>query len=153
MTRIFGSNTVTLYTNKYLDNHTWPKFFDGISQVGSRVLQSSANPKATNHIAEAIGLEIFVNVKWAWLAYPLALLVCSTLLFLLTALASRRLPYLFKNSILAVLLHGLEGYDTTRHEPWPTVIKETEFEMKEAVESVRASLRKNKDGILKLKAD
>jgi hypothetical protein len=57
----------------------------------------------------AFGPDIFVSVRRAWLTFPSALLVYSAFSFSLTAFGSRRISYLFENTILAVLFHGMEG--------------------------------------------
>ena len=111
------------------------------------------NSAAINNTSSAFGPDIFVAVRWAWLAYPLALLVYSTLFLTLTVFGSRRRSYLFKNSILAVLVHGLEGWNATDYPGLLMVAKETNKELKQALGPTKASLEENDDGLLKLKRD
>ncbi|KAI4610352.1 hypothetical protein J4E80_008116 [Alternaria sp. BMP 0032] len=153
MSRILKSTTLSTYLLTYFMHHTWPDFFQGLAQVGSKVIQGPGNFAAINNTSEAYGPDIFVDVKWAWLAYPLALLVYSTLFLLLTALGSRRRSYLFKNSILAVLVHGLEGWDAADCPELLTVAKERNSDLKRALGPVKACLAENDDGLLKLKHD
>ncbi|KAI4706553.1 hypothetical protein J4E89_008620 [Alternaria sp. Ai002NY15] len=151
--RILKSTTLSTYFMTYHKRHTWAEFFRGFAEVGSKVIQGPGNSAAINNTSEAYGPEIFVDVRWAWLAYPLALLVYSTLFLLLTALGSRRRSYLFKNSILAVLVHGLEGWDAADCPELLTVAKERNSDLKRALESAKASFAENDDGLLKLKRD
>jgi hypothetical protein len=77
----------------------------------------------------------------------------SALFLLLTALSSRNRGYLFKNSILAVLFHGMDGWDVADYLQLMTMTQETDHELKAAVEPLKASLRRNDEGLLKLKRD
>ncbi|KAI4648607.1 uncharacterized protein J4E78_008670 [Alternaria triticimaculans] len=151
--RILKSTTLSTYFFEYFLHHTWSYFFQGLAQVGSKVIQGPGNFAAINNTSDAYGPEIFVDVRWAWLAYPLALLVYSALFLFLTALGSRRRSYLFKNSILAVLVHGLEGWDAVDCPELLTVAKERNSDLKRALGPAKASLIENDDGLLKLKRD
>jgi hypothetical protein len=151
--RILKSTTLSTYLLEYFLDHTWPYFFRGLAQVGSKVIQGPGNPAAINNTSAAFGPDIFVDVRWAWLAYPLALLAYSALFLTLTALGSRRRSYLFKNAILAVLVHGLEGWNAADHPELLTVARETNSELKQALGPIKASLEENDDGLLKLKHD
>ena len=75
----------------------------------------------------------------------------SALFLSLTALGSRRRSYLFKNSTLAVLVHGLEGWDAADCPELLTVAKERNSDLKRALGQAKASFAKNDDGLLKLK--
>jgi len=77
--------------------------------------------------------------------------VYSALFLSLTALGSRRRSYLFKNSTLAVLVHGLEGWDAADCPELLTVAKERNSDLKRALGQAKASFAKNDDGLLKLK--
>ncbi|KAI4640363.1 hypothetical protein J4E93_008569 [Alternaria ventricosa] len=151
--RILKSTTLSTYFVPYHERHTWPESFRGFAEVGSKVIQGPGNSAAINNTSEAYGPEIFVDVRWAWLAYPLALLVYSALFLSLTALGSRRRTYLFKNSILAVLVHGLEGWDAADCPELLTVAKERNTDLKRALGPVKASFGENDYGLLKLKRD
>ncbi|KAI4674050.1 uncharacterized protein J4E88_008517 [Alternaria novae-zelandiae] len=151
--RILKSTTLSTYLLEYFLDHTWSYFFRGFAEVGSKVIQGPGNSAAINNTSEAYGPDIFVDVRWAWLAYPLALLVYSALFLSLTALGSRRRSYLFKNSILAVLVHGLEGWDAADCPELLTVAKERISDLKRALGPAKVSLAENDDGLLKLKRD
>ncbi|KAI4680342.1 uncharacterized protein J4E84_007990 [Alternaria hordeiaustralica] len=151
--RILKSTILSTYFVPYHERHTWPEFFRGFADVGSKVIQGPGNSAAINNTSEAYGPDIFVDVRWAWLAYPLALLVYSALFLSLTALGSRRRSYLFKNSILAVLVHGLEGWNAADCPELLTVAKERNSDLKRALEPAKASFTENDDGLLKLKRD
>lgn len=151
--RILKFTTLSTYLLEYFLDHTWSYFFRGFAEVGSKVIQGPGNSAAINNTSAAYGPDIFVDVRWAWLAYPLALLVYSTLFLFLTALDSRGRSYLFKNSILAVLVHGLQCWAAADYSELLTVANELNSDLKRALGPAKASLGENDDGLLKLKRD
>jgi hypothetical protein len=128
----------------------WIDFFERISDVFTQTLQSPFNPNATRIYGDAYGPEIFVRVRWPWFIMPLSLVLASNILLCLTIYHSRKSRYLYKNSIMAILFHGLEGWEA--HELLPVQQgRETHRDIMDTSERMVASLRRGKDGILKLK--
>jgi hypothetical protein len=81
-------------------------------------------------------------------------LVLSSILFLvLTALQSSRKPYLFKSSVLATTLYGLEGGKTdglqTDGLQTATADRETASGLAKLATGVQAVLVSNEDGALR----
>ena len=131
----------------------WVRFFERIAEVYTQTIQSPYNPDARRVEAQAYGLEVFVRVRWAWFIMPLLIVLASNVLLGLTMYQSRKKPYLYKNSILSTLFHGLEGWET--HELLPAKVcgSETYNDMLDTSKGMLASLKKNDDGYLKLKRD
>jgi hypothetical protein len=86
---------------------------------------------------------------------PLSLVVASNVLLYVTIYRSRGKPYLYKNSILATLFHGLDGWET--HELVATRTRgsrrETHRDMTRTSRGMVALLREDENGYLRLKRE
>jgi hypothetical protein len=71
----------------------------------------------------------------------------------LTIYHSRKNPYLYKNFVMAILFHGLEGWQEHELVPAKKPGKETYHDSMDTAGRMRASLRRNSDGVLKLKRE
>lgn len=86
-----------------------PELINNISQsMTTRMRQSARTDPNAQILGDAYELDSFVQVRWKWLALPLALLLL-TLVFLLAAIRTsaqaKVLPW--KSSSIALLFHGL----------------------------------------------
>jgi hypothetical protein len=131
----------------------WAQLWARLSDVLSEVIQSPINPNATRIYGDAYGPEIFLRVRWEWFIMPLFLVVASNVFLCLTIFHSRKHPYLFKNSVMAILFHGLEGWEAHDLIPAKRPGKETFHDIMDTAGRMRASLRRNSDGVLKLKKE
>ncbi|KAF2820581.1 hypothetical protein CC86DRAFT_428306 [Ophiobolus disseminans] len=131
----------------------WMHFFQLVADVFTQTILSPYNPDAKHMIAEAYGPVIFVRVRWVWSIFPLALVLAASVLLCLTMYRSRSKAYLYKNSILATLFHGLGGWDTYELLPDKTSGRETYADMMDIAKGMMASLKKDGEGYLKLKRE
>jgi hypothetical protein len=96
-------------------------------------------------------------VRWIWLSGPLFFVFLSVVILILTIISSSssssRKQYLFKTSILAVLFHGLEGWNVSDLQTEPDGQKKTDYELLQLANGMRVSSRKNDEGSLKLKKE
>jgi hypothetical protein len=89
----------------------WTHRFEKIAAAITNLVQSKENPNSTDITTSVSKEEIFVVVRWPWFILPLTTVLVTFLFLALTIAKSRSQPYLFKTSIMAVLFHGLEGWD------------------------------------------
>lgn len=90
-------------------------------------------------------IHTLINVTWYWLIYILAIVIFS-LVFFVTAMvfSSERSKAVWKSSSLAVLMHGLEGFDGTQLD------YRSLTEMSKEAEKLWAQLKEDDEGNLKL---
>ena len=86
--------------------------FRNLSESLTTYLRQSCN---TNHSNPAVGSvmhdETCLQVRWAWLAFPAALVLATVLFFIATVITTRpkgERSQIWKSSPLALLLHGLQ---------------------------------------------
>jgi len=79
------------------------RFSNGSEQISGTILEHKS----------------FVNARWVWLSLPLMSHLSSLLFLVQTILQSRNTGRVWKNSALAVMLHGLErkGWDLHKEAP------------------------------------
>ena len=92
-------------------NGNWSVVVEDITKVTGDFLRSSGNRDADRNKGKAWGPQPFIEVKWVWLILPLSLIVLSVGFLTLTVVQSRKKTYLYKTSVLAATLHGLEGWN------------------------------------------
>ena len=91
--------------------------------------------------------ETYVQVRWAWFAYPATVLALSLLFLLGTILESRSRDILiWKSSNLALLLHG-QGLDLSQKDHVPV---NTLSEMSEMAKDMEIELIQTSDEVWKL---
>ena len=82
--------------------------------VARSITNQIRNSSPDRHRGELKQWVIHVQVEWAYLAYPLTMLVTSILYVVLTILESRRLKMpVWKESSLPTLLHGFDDETQT----------------------------------------
>jgi hypothetical protein len=133
----------------------WIALAEQIADIYTRVIQGSFNPDSERMTAEVYGSVIFVRVRWAWFIMPLSLVIASNVLLYLTMWRSRKQSYLYKNSILATLFHGLDGWETQELVAQRTgrSRRETHEDMTRTSRGMVAVLKEDGDGYLKLKRE
>jgi hypothetical protein len=152
MKRVLQSASGTEFLVPYFrSNQTWPQLFRGVAEVGGKVLQSPSNLAVFNISGVAIGQEIYVESRFEWLVSPFSLIAFTTLFLIATIIKSKRRPYVFKNSILAVLFHGLEGIERIQYRRPFRSNQETDHDLKEAAKSFEGFLTRNNSRLLKIK--
>jgi hypothetical protein len=145
--------TYSLYRNLPRAKDDWAQLWERISDVITQAIRSPANPNATRIYGEAYGPEIFVRVRWEWFIVPISLVVGSNIFLCLTIYHNRKNPYLYKNSVMAILFHSLEGWHAHELIPAKKPGKETYADIVNTAGNMRASFRRNSDGVLKLKRE
>ena len=89
---------------------TWASVVAHIASVAGEYMRSADNPDARNVTGMAWTPRPYIQVRWEWLTLPFLLVALSVAFFSLTAAQSRTKPYLYKTSVLAATMHGLEGW-------------------------------------------
>jgi len=67
------------------------------------------NSNATVFYGDVFITETYFNVRWPWLIMPLAEALLAAILLIISILLTRGEP-LLKSSVLALLVHGLDGW-------------------------------------------
>ncbi|KAH7113907.1 hypothetical protein B0J11DRAFT_585100 [Dendryphion nanum] len=135
------------------ENGTWVEFHKRIATVLTQVVQNPTNPSAVRIPGEAYGPEVFIRVNWPWFIMPSFAVLASTVFLLLTMYQSSQKPYLFKNSIMAVLYHGLDQSQDISAMGMYLKRKETYHDIIDCSRNVMVTLKKNEEGCLKLKRE
>lgn len=128
----------------------WITFHSAIANYLTGRIQSQRNPDITLMSIDAFETDVFVNVNWPWLIVPMVVLIISALLLIFTTHGGSQQGFLFKASILAVLFHGWQGEirddaDGKEKGKW-----ETEETLLRKGNNVRAVLKRDAFGDLKL---
>jgi hypothetical protein len=131
----------------------WERLFERMSDVMTQGLQSPLNPNATRLYGPAYGSESFIHVRWPWFIMPLLLVAASNVFIAITIYRSLQSPYLFKNSIMAVLFHGLQ--DSEKQEVLlASVSKKQTYEgLTTELGTLKVLFGKDEDGVLRLKKE
>ena len=124
-----------------------------MSDVMTQVLQSPSNPSATRLYGPAYGSEVFIGVRWTWFIMPLLLVMASSIFLAMTIYRSRKSPYLFKNSVMAVLFHGLHDPDKQDVLLRSVSKKQTYEGLTIEAGTMRVSFGKDEEGYLRLKKE
>jgi hypothetical protein len=85
--------------------------------------------------------------------HSVSLVLASNVFWYLTIYCNRKSPYLYKNSVMAIMFHGLEGWEAYELVPAKKARRETYHDIMDTSTRMRASLRRNRDGVLELKKD
>ena len=102
-------------------------------------LARSEEPRVTGRYKLA---ETVVAVRWAWLALPVLLEVPGAVVLVLVLLRKRRAAGVWKDSVLAVVYHGLDNKDGALHREDAKTL--TEFQ--EAATATRVQLLRKPAG-------
>ncbi|KAF2143123.1 uncharacterized protein K452DRAFT_166926 [Aplosporella prunicola CBS 121167] len=127
-----------------------------IAHALSSMLRSERNLNITFVEGDAYTQETYIHVRWAWLSFPICIVLLTTMLLITTIIQSiQNGNALFKSSLIALLFHGLEGWnkeelDATKD----TEHQETPQSLIKRAKSMRARFERAEDGELKfLRAD
>ena len=92
-----------------------------VTQMMADIAESMRNALLNNALGnDTVGqrqgtsysMEVFISVRWPWIALPLILVFSSIVLLILVMIqSSKRGTMVWKSSILALLFHGLEPMD------------------------------------------
>jgi hypothetical protein len=153
--RITSSDILTYLLRTYLPKtgNDWEQLFERMSDVMTQVIQSPLNPHSTHLYGPAYGDEVFIRVQWAWFIVPLLLVVASNIFLAMTIHQSRKNPYLFKNSTMAVLFHGLHDSEKEKVLLANASNKQTYYNIATDAGAMRVSFGKDEDGYLRLKKE
>ena len=84
------------------------------------------NANATTVLGQALYKVTFVKARWPWLIVPLIETLLTTVLLAVSIMLTRQQP-LLKNSVVAFLVHGLEGWSDNELEvPSPETMEQLE---------------------------
>lgn len=112
-------------------------------------MRSIGNNGSVLYQGEALEPVTFVHVKWPWLVWPAMLTIVGSILLLVCILRDRRRTALFKSSALALLFHGLHGFDENDLKIPRTRRVEDNETLEEIARRLRVKFVPDEDGILK----
>jgi hypothetical protein len=127
------------------DNAGWADVFERIGGVATEYIRVRDHSLPAGRLGGAYGLETFYKVVWPWVVMPLLMVSASILLLVATAVYSRHKRYLFKNSVLAGMRYGVQGWQPDQ----TNVGRETYTDLARTAQGVRARLVSGKDGELR----
>lgn len=86
--------------------------FAGIAKSMTELVRTSKGAQLVSGLA--LDKETYVQVRWGWMALPLAVLTCVCCLLAITIRTNtRRQATVWKSSSIAVLLHNVDGLNET----------------------------------------
>lgn len=88
----------------------------------------------------------FVHVNWGWLIWPLNLTIMGAGFLFVTIIQSERRPDLLKSSALALLFHGLKGFD---EQEVTGTWREDGPQLESKAREMRTTFARDEDGVLK----
>lgn len=106
--------TEYLTTDPLTIDNNFTVLFDSIAHEVTNMLQSSANPNATNITGIAYVTELYVHVRWLWLIFPFLTVLTSITILNLTFLYGRKRPHLFRTRISAAIAVEPGAWDRGR---------------------------------------
>lgn len=99
---------------------------------------------ATNVSGTVMGNVTFIHVNWLWIILPVVTVLLTILLLVLTIIENNRHGRtVWKASSLALLFHGLDGFDEA------DLVPTSNSQMAERARNMRGRLERNADGQLK----
>lgn len=131
----------------------WEQVLERLAHIFTETFQSPWNANATLIHGDAYAPEIFVRVRWLWLTMPVCIVVASSVLLCITMHRSRKKTFLYKNSILATLFHGLDGQDLHETAYSDANVRQSHHAMLENAKSMKALMQRDDDGSWKLRRE
>jgi hypothetical protein len=120
-------------------------FLERIANTLTYHVLSEENTNKTMISGKAFVNEPYVRVRWPWLILPLLEVIATCGLLAVSITTTRKLP-LLKNSAIALLLHGLEGWS----EEELTIGSEETMHVLDGVASqMKATFRRDDNGTWK----
>jgi hypothetical protein len=138
---------VVVTTNQTKSDSGWPDVFERIAPVVAGFMGS---PSVSWSTSVSRGLvyapQTFFKVTWGWLVMPFAMVFASIVFLIATAMYSHRKTYLFKNSILAAMRYGVQGWELGEKNAG----REMDTDLAKRAEGLRARFIRDADGDMKL---
>lgn len=141
LAQYFLYNDITNITQNVADSLT-NQLRGGRSQVGNDI---GDNANATISDGETYWNETYVKVRWPWLIIPLVETVLVSALLIVTIWISWG-EVLFKSSVAALLVHGLEGWTA---DELIVGTHETAEKLEKVFQGMEAKFEKDETGVLK----
>ncbi|KAF2628866.1 hypothetical protein BU25DRAFT_390852 [Macroventuria anomochaeta] len=126
----------------------WAAVFEKIGIVATSYIRSNANADQLTGGGIVYASQQFFNITWGWLVMPFMMVCVSTGFLVVTATYSRRKKYLFKNSILAAILYGVNGWRPDETRKVENRVADTD--LVRMVRGVKATLIVESEGRLKV---
>lgn len=142
--QVYTDDTSLTYGKLLANTESVPAAMDAITDAFSIYLMTST-PNTRRHYGEAFYPEVFVAIRWQWLVFP-GLLTILGAFFLGTSLWISRMyrtSFLWKDSLVPLLFHGLSGWNKNE------LHTNDKMEMDERAERMKAKLSRDEDGTLK----
>jgi hypothetical protein len=116
------------------DNAGWPDVFERVSTVVSGYMRTPDGWSTSVQLGTVYASQTFFKVTWAWLVMPFLMVFASMAFLTATAVYSHRKTYLFKNSMLAAMRYGVDGWQPSEK----SGKMETDVDLAKTAEGVRA---------------
>jgi hypothetical protein len=94
----------------------------------------------------ALAQVTFVHIRWVWIIWPSGLTFAGTILLIISIVKNWDRPDLLKSNALALLFHGLDGFD---HDQLLRPHKEDGTTLEQMVESMKIRFARNDQGMMK----
>jgi hypothetical protein len=112
----------------------WEEVFKRTSTVISGSMRTPDGWSMSAQRGLVYASQSFFRVSWAWLVMPFLMVFASMAFLIATAVHSQRKTYLFKNSVLAAMRYGVDGWRPGEK----SGERETDVDLTRVAEGVRA---------------
>ncbi|KAK3078411.1 hypothetical protein LTS18_007577, partial [Coniosporium uncinatum] len=106
----WAETNISAATASYVASNFLEQIVSDVAATVTNLLPSSDNTNASTATGEIVQSETYVIVRWGWLSLPLLMTLMANVLLIMSIISSASRPELFKSSILAVMFHGLRGW-------------------------------------------
>ncbi|KAF2113674.1 hypothetical protein BDV96DRAFT_688637 [Lophiotrema nucula] len=139
----------SVFTDYIISTDQMPQLMDAFATYITNIFATRRNPDARNVTGAAYGPDLYVRVRWPWLIMPLSMVIFTGAFLINTITQSRRRPYRYKSSIVALLLHGLDGWTDKELEGLEIKNSANSHSLTRAARTMQVALQKNEAGRLK----
>ena len=135
------------------------KLTEAVSESLTNYMRSTNYTGFQKVTGKALSQETYVHVRWVWLLLPMSLTLLGAILLLTSIFMSERRKHrlpLLKSSALALLFHGLAGFDGSESEkdklrPPTHPREEDPKKLEKMAKSLRVRLQTDGEGVMKLR--
>jgi len=139
----WGETNITAATASYVASNSLEHITLDIAETVTNLIRSYDNINASTTYGTIARSETYVVVRWGWLSLPLLMTLLANLLLVLSIIYSASRPELFKSSILAVIFHGLRGW---QRDQLQIRRPETASALEDTARQMKTELRRDSNG-------
>jgi len=141
----WGETNITAATASYVASNSLEQITSDVAATVTNLIRSSDNINASTTYGEVVRSETYVIVRWGWLSLPLLMTLLANVLLFMSIISSASRSELFKSSILAVMFHGLRGW---QRDQLQVRRPETVDALESTAKGMRTELRRDPDGYI-----